>query len=176
MRGSVYERVLGPQFDILPGPVRALHDLTTPTVWRGHADVTLGTTWPARLLAALFRLPPSGAGQPLEVRFTPRDSYEVWQRIFASGQFQSRQYPAPPSIHETIGPVTLVFRPVPSSDGITIAMQGVRLLGVPLPPFLVPQTAAREFAEGGRFRFEVSAWLPGGGLLVAYSGWLERAE
>jgi hypothetical protein len=47
-----------------------------------------------------------------------------------------------------------------------------RLLGIPMPRFLLPTGAAREHADGGRFNFDVEIRLPLVGLVVAYRGWL----
>ena len=174
MNAPLYRQVLGDAFDTLPPRVRELHALSAPTLWRGRADVTRGTSITARLLATLMRLPPAGSGQPLDVHFTPQPTHEIWQRIFPSGTFKSRQYPAGAHILETVGPVTLILRPAASPSGLTLTMDGARVLGVPLPGFLVPRIATREFQADGRYRFEVSSSLPMLGPLVRYSGWLER--
>jgi Domain of unknown function (DUF4166) len=58
------------------------------------------------------------------------------------------------------------------SSGLQLTMLGSRLLGVPLPRFLVPQIRAVETEQNGRFHFDVEARLPGFGRLVHYRGWL----
>jgi hypothetical protein len=50
----------------------------------------------------------------------------------------------------------------------------VRFLGVPLPRRLHPRVRTLESERDGRYRFEVEAHLPLLGLLVRYTGWLER--
>ena len=51
-----------------------------------------------------------------------------------------------------------------------------RCLGLPLPRWCLPRVVAREGAEAGRFRFHVEMHAPfGGGLIVAYRGWLAAA-
>jgi hypothetical protein len=174
MTPPVYRRVLGADFDCLPAAVRQLHDLSAPSIWRGRANVKAGTSLVAHLLARLFRLPPAGDDQPLEVRFAPRDDHEVWERRFSRRTFVSRQYPAGALILECVGPVTLLLRPEGSGTGITLQMIGARLFGIPLPSFCVPHIATHEFEADGRYRFDVSASLPLIGLLVSYAGWLER--
>lgn len=176
MTQCVYRQVLGPNFDVLPARVRELHDLSAPSLWRGRADVTRGTSLMARAIATVFRLPPEGRDQPIEVRFTPHSTHEVWQRIFPSGTFESRQSPNGRDIHESVGPVTLILHPTATAEGMTLAMLGVRCLGIPLPQFLVPNIATREFEQNGRYHFDVSATLPIFGPLVRYAGWLERVD
>ena len=52
----------------------------------------------------------------------------------------------------------------------------MRLLGLPLPPFMLPPIRTRESERDGRYQFEVEAGLPLIGLLVRYEGWLERGS
>ena len=44
--------------------------------------------------------------------------------------------------------------------------------GIKLPIFLAPRSQAREWEEGGRFRFNVSIAMPLIGDIVHYDGWL----
>ena len=176
MTQPLYRQVLGASFDELPPRVRQLHELTGPTVWRGRADVTRGTSGVARLLAMLFRLPPDGCDQHIEVRFMPAATHEVWQRVFPSGRFQSRQYASGNRLVETVGPLSLVMTPSAAPTGLSLGMNGARLFGIPLPAALVPRIATREWEQDGRYRFDVAAGLPLIGALVRYAGWLEPVD
>ena len=62
-----------------------------------------------------------------------------------------------------------------SPAGLALVLTGVRFLGVPLPRLLHPAVRTMESERGGRYCFEVEAILPLFGLLVRYSGWLEKA-
>ena len=53
-----------------------------------------------------------------------------------------------------------------------MVLRGWSLFGVPLPRFLAPRIAAREWQEGDRFRFEVEVAMPLIGRIVHYTGWL----
>lgn len=174
MTAPVYRRVLGVAFDALPGRVRQLHDLDTTAVWAGRADVKRGPSLVARVIAAMFGLPPDGGDQPLIVTFKPAGDSEVWERNFSGRRFRSTQYVSKGLIFEAIGPITLVLKPVASSSGLSLEMPAAKFFGMPLPLFAVPRIATREWEVDGRYRFEVSATLPLFGLLVAYAGWLEK--
>ena len=175
MRLDLYRRALGASFETLPPAVRALHNLTEPeTLWRGRCDVTRGPSCVTRALATLFRLPPEGRDQPLDVHFASLVQCERWERNFSGRRFVSRQYFGAPHILETVGPVTLLLRPAASPAGLSLTMNGARFFGVPLPRLLVPTIQTLEFERDGRYHFEVAASLPLFGLLVRYAGWLEQ--
>jgi hypothetical protein len=171
---SVYRRLLGPAFDQMPTALRALHDGTHSTVWRGRADVERGSSMMMRLLATLFGLPPSGTDQPLIVTFEPAGATEIWTRTFNEKQFRSVQFEQGGNLHETVGLSRLIMGVAADASGLRLTMLGTRFLGVPLPRFLVPEIRAVETERDGRFRFDVEARLPGFGRLVHYRGWLER--
>jgi hypothetical protein len=171
----LYRRLLGARFEALPPRVRELHDLEGPQVWTGRADVEQGASWAARAAAGLFSLPPAGPDQPLYVAFEPVAGREVWTRTFGRSVFRSLQYERGGRLFERVGPISLVFALDASPDGLSLGLTGVRLLGVPLPHLLHPTVHTFECERDGRYRFEVESRLPLVGLLVRYSGWLEKA-
>jgi Domain of unknown function (DUF4166) len=172
---SVYRRLLGDQFAILPPALQALHGGREAAEWRGQADVEQGASWLARLLASLFRLPPAGLAQPLTVMFEPIGDREIWTRNFGSRQFRSVQFAVGRQLHEIIGVSRLIMQVDPSARGLQLTMLGVRLFGMPVPRSLVPHIRAQETGHNGRFHFDVEASLPVIGRLVRYHGWLERS-
>lgn len=167
---ALYRRLLGDRFEELPGAVRALHDVSGPVTWCGIADVTRGTNVAARMLATLFGLPCEGRGQALTVTFAPDGLAEIWTRDFAGRRFVSRQWACGALVCERIGPVVLRMMPCVDRTGLGLVMAGGRLLGLPLPRWLLPRIHTREFDDAGRYRFEVEASLPGIGRLVRYEG------
>jgi hypothetical protein len=169
----LYRRVLGGRFDELPGRVRELHDLDGVRVWNGRASVERGKSLPSRIAAALTGLPPEGPDQPLRVTFEPVGTNEVWLRQFGSAPFRSVQYERGGFLRERVGPTTFVFTALASAEGLALQLDGLRVLGVPLPRLLQPAVRTFECERGGRYHFEVEARLPLFGLLVRYAGWLE---
>jgi len=174
--GALYRRLLGARFEMLPAPVRGLHDVTETAVWAGRADVERGSSWASRLLAVLFSLPPDGKDQPLRVTFEPRDGAEVWTRAFGLREFRSVQFEKHGLLRERVGPSCLVFALDVSAEGLALRLLDLLVLGIPLPRILHPCVRTLESERDGRYRFEVSSHLPLIGLLVRYAGWLERAE
>jgi hypothetical protein len=171
----LYRRLLGPKYEMLPARVRELHDLTGAATWSGRADVERGTSWVARAMARLLSFPAPGRDQPLCVSFTPHGGREIWTRRFGEKVFPSLQYAQGNRLCERVGPSTLVFVLDASPDGLSLILSGVRFLGVPLPRALHPGVRTLESERDGRYTFEVEATLPLIGMLVRYSGWLEKA-
>jgi Domain of unknown function (DUF4166) len=174
MTVPLYRRLLGPKFDMLPPRVRELHDLAAPAMWEGRADVERGVSLVARAAATLFALPPTGRDQALSVTFTPDGSCEIWRRAFGGAVFWSVQYEHGGRLFERVRASTLVFTLDVAPDGLSLVLVGVRFLGIPLPRPLHPAVRTLESEHDGRYRFEVEATLPRIGLLVRYSGWLEK--
>jgi hypothetical protein len=172
----LYRRLLGARFDDLPPPVRELHDLTGPATWHGRADVERGTSLVARVMATLLSFPPTGRDQLLSVTFKPEDGHEIWRRQFGDRLFPSLQYERDGRLFERVGPTSLVFDLDASPAGLALVLIGVRFLGIPLPRLLHPKVRTFEREQGGRYCFEVESALPLLGLLVRYSGWLEKAS
>lgn len=177
----LYQRVLGRDFDRLPTAVRALHAVRSTSIWIGRADVERGGSIACRIIAVLAGLPPDGADQPLAVKFTPENGTEIWHRAFGQAVFRTRQAEGNNGvILETAGPLRLelarlVLKPTVSADGLSLDLIGLRVMCLPLPRFLVPVIATREYEQDGRYRFEVEARIKGLGRLVRYSGWLAPA-
>lgn len=174
MTTPLYRRVLGDRFDAMPPEVRALHDVSSPSTWRGEADVERGASKIARLIGWIARLPPTSRALPLEVTFTPDGRGEQWRRSFGRHVFPTHQSAGDGVILERIGPATVALQPTAGPDGLALSLVAMRVLGVPVPRPMLPLVATRETEHGGRYHFEVEAVLPLAGLLVRYRGWLER--
>lgn len=172
----VYRRVLGQRFDELPPQVRALHDVTVPATWTGRADVVRGTSFVIRLIALLTGIPATADGVALTVTFTPDATGERWERRFGRRVFASHQRAGDGVIRERMGPATIVLRPRLEGDSLCLGLDGMTVLGLPVPRVLWPVIATREQEVGGRYRFEVEARLPLVGLLVRYAGHLEPQD
>ena len=171
----LYRRLLGARFDELPGQVRELHDVSSAVTWAGSADVTRGSSLPARAIATLFGLPPDGRDQPLTVMFAPRGDTEIWTRTFGKKRFISTQRAARGELRETVGPCTLQMILQANDQGLALTLGRARIFGMPVPRFLLPHIRTAESELDGRYMFDVETVIPAFGLLVRYRGWLERA-
>jgi hypothetical protein len=162
---------MGEAFAMLPEPLQALHNICGNGSAIGEAVVTRGRNPLARLVAALVGFPPAGT-HSLHVSFYETDGVERWTRYFGRSAFHSSLSQYGRSVVEGFGPLRFRFTLPSDGAGLKMVLQRWTCLGLPLPRALAPQSAAREWAEEGRFHFDVPISLPLLGLLVHYTGWL----
>lgn len=171
----LYRRVLGSNFDRLPAAVAALHDHDGCAVATGRCRVERGAHPLARFAAAFFGFPPAGENVDLRMEITAEGGGERWLRDFAGHRTSSIQgeVPGRPGLlFESFGPGRFTIDPRPTAQGLSFALTGARILGLPLPRRLWPRVVGDATAAGGRYTFEVSIALPLLGLLVRYRGYL----
>lgn len=175
-RPSLYRRVLGARYDVMPEALRVLHDMNNGEA-AGRAEIDGAATALGRIVAKLFGFPASGSDVPVVVRFTSRNGRETWRRDFAGHRFKSIQHMGSGRwaglLVERFGPVAFAMQVPVSSAGLDLKIVAGRCLGVPMPRFLIPVIAAGERVDDqGRFRFDVQIGLRVIGRLVRYRGWL----
>lgn len=172
----LYRRVLGDRFDALPREVKALHNLTGTSMWKGTADVERGSNPLSRLAGWMSGLPPAGPGQALTVTFEPREGREIWTRAFGTAIFRTVQFEDNGVLHERAGPATFRFALRATEGALSLRLIAMRVFGIPVPPFLLPRVATEEREVAGRYRFRVESSLPIAGFLVRYAGSLTRVD
>ena len=174
----LYQRVLGPAWDALPEPIRAMHALDGEKTVRGMAEVERGRGPLVWLFAAVMGLPKAGREAPVEVRFTEERGGELWRRTFAGRSFRSFQEEGRGRdqhlVVERFGPVAVGMAAIVDGERLRLVIRRATLFGIPLPAFLRPSAGktCERVDEQGRFRFEVEIIAPIAGLLVRYRGWL----
>ncbi len=141
----------------------------------GRARVE-GGNFAARFLTRLAGFPAPGEEVEFQITTQPQGNGQLWSRQFGRSSTTS---------HLSYGRVRgcAVERFGPLQIQLGLRMQGavlavdvlrVSLLGVPLPKWLTPKSASREFeTPSGAFGFDISATLPAIGLLIRYQGVFE---
>ncbi|WP_269580993.1 DUF4166 domain-containing protein [Roseibium sp. Sym1] len=174
---ALFRQALGPDFDALPEPVRALHRVQGRHVWSGEARVTRGSSFLARLLCGIFGFPPRAERTPVNVTIERCGDIEVWQRNFGGKRFETvlglAGAPGSGVVQERFGLMAFDIFLERQDGGLAFPVGRSYLLNVPLPRRLLPVSETLEFADNGRFRFDVKVSVPGAGMLVHYRGWLE---
>ena len=171
---ALFRQLLGADaFDALPLPLQRLHLQQGHRRYQGDVQVTRGNGLIARLCAWVTRLPPQGTG-PINVEIVSDTRGERWTRHVGRHAMASTLWANERLLFERLGLVTFGFRLEARNGGIDWLVQRVRVLGVlPLPAAWFSQVAAREWAAGARYHFDVRAALPLAGLLVHYQGGLD---
>jgi len=176
----LYQRVLGPAWDRLAAPIRAMHQLSGEKVVSGEATVIRGKGPLAWLAGLVMGFPKAGEGVPVTVRFTDLRGGELWRRTFAGQSFQSFQEDGAGRsqglVVELFGPIGIHMAVLEEGGRLVLAIRRVTLFGVPLPSWLRPGGVAYEHAEDGRFNFFVEMRAPLAGLIVGYRGWLVEVD
>lgn len=171
----LYPRTLGAVWEALPPAVRAMHDLAVSADAGGIATVRRGASLAARFVGWMMRFPPAGQW-PLHVFFRERSGAETWTRDFGGHRFSSELSRSGDRLVERFGPLRFLFDVPAGPSGLEMRLRRWSAFRIPLPRALAPRIAAREWEEGGRFRFEVRVALPLIGDVVGYSGWLRRLD
>jgi len=169
--GPLYGRLMGPRFDALPEQVRAMHEVHGDAGAAGTGHVARGRPWAARLIGRVMGFPAAGS-YPVHVDFAERGGRERWTRHFGPYRFSSELRAWSDLAAERFGPLLFGFDLPSDSDGLRMELRRWSAFGVPLPLFLAPRIAAREWQEDESFRFDVAVAMPLVGEVVHYSGWL----
>jgi hypothetical protein len=173
-----YQRVLGDNWNRLPGITRQLHSPNPEVVFRGHADIRRTANPLANLAADIMGLPKAGQAVPATITVNATADGEILSRDYGGTVFQTRQsvdlHREEPALIETVGPFRLTFRLHGSEAGIDFELAAACLWGVPLPLWLAPRMRATERADGDVHIFDVASALPLIGELVSYKGRLRH--
>ena len=172
---GLFQAALGDWWRQLPSQAQRLHTVTDYESFSGLATIVRGTSFPARILANLFRFPPAGSEVAVTVtKIRTRDG-ETWERNFAGRRFRSYMSPAKTRcVRERFGPFSFELELLVKAGVMSLSILSGRLLGIPLPRFLLPGSDSREYVSDGRFHFDVLLSAPlRFGPMVHYRGWLE---
>ena len=168
----LYARVMGADFDRLPSAVRTMHEVCGDAGAAGEGMVERGRGVSARLIGRVMRFPPTGRF-PVHVAFAETDGVERWTRDFGGHLFASELSENRGLIAERFGPIRFALALPADGKGLKMELRRWSVFHIPLPRFLAPRIAAREWQEeNGRFGFDVRVAMPLVGPVVRYAGWL----
>lgn len=180
MTPSPFQQLLGPDFALLPEPVRRLHGLRADAATEGRADIVAAKGFWPWLICKLSGLPGAGRDVPVTVAFHVRGTgREFWRRRFAGRRYQSGfeagrgRYAG--LLCERFFPFVFFHRLTSSAQGLRWDLTAWRLGPLPLPRRLMPPTVCFESGDGERFVFDIDVKFPLIGQLIHYRGWLEQS-
>ena len=174
---SPFERLLGPDLERLPAPVRRVHSRRTPLVTSGRAEITAANGVFARFICWLAVLPRPGRDVDVSVTFAPTEhGREHWDRKFADRRYASTMEVGAGRdqglLIEHFGLFDLRFQLGASHEGLAWSLIGWRFLRIPLPRWSIPKIDCVESADGERYTFDIDVTFPVIGWLMHYRGWL----
>ncbi len=167
----IFPGVLGAAFHDLPEAIRETHRTIDQSRWRGTATITRGSSLWSRMLCLAFRFPPAGENMPVEVVKTVTPRGETWERRFGQSRFVSHLAPTAQGMTERFGPFTFLLGLTVDQGTLKYPIRSARFGPVALPRRLLPQSEAYEYAQDGRFHFDVRLLAPiTGQVMVHYQG------
>ncbi|WP_170348255.1 DUF4166 domain-containing protein [Ruegeria atlantica] len=158
----------------VPLALQQLHSNTGH--YAGRCDIVEGRGWLIRLALHLGRFPRSANDIPVQVRIDRDDDTWQWVRDFDGHTTRSLLTfdHGADCVREKLGWLTLWLEPEVEAEHLLIHIRGLSILGLRCPAFLLPRSSTVEWqSETGDFCFDVSAKVPGLGVLIRYSGWLK---
>jgi uncharacterized protein DUF4166 len=179
----LYERLLGADWQRLDGAIRRMHSPGLGLHATGVFKVVHGRHRAARLLAKLLRLPVEAEKADVRLHVKPSGPAELWIRTFERRCIVTRQSGGTLGIlRENTGWLELQFRLMVERGSLVYRQSraGLRIgwWFVPLPGWISPTVEASE-KTGDRpnaVYVSVTFRLPGGVLLMSYSGRIEAQE
>ncbi|WP_171210145.1 MULTISPECIES: DUF4166 domain-containing protein [unclassified Ruegeria] len=165
-------QVLG-ECHALPDALAVLHSRSGR--FSGRCEVVRGKGWVVGTLLGLGRFPKSSPDQPVSLTIERTSSEWMWSRDFGGHKTVShiRLDAHTGWVKEEIGNIRIWLKPRFEAGMLHIDIKALSVFALPCPSFLLPRSASIEFAdEEGRFAFDISARVPGLGLLIRYKGWL----
>jgi hypothetical protein len=177
-RAALFARAIGPDFDALPEPLRALHEGLGLRLWRGEARCDGPAGVLAGLVGAVIGFPARSGVAPVEVSIDADGRRSIWRRRIGPARFRST-LSNPRSggrMTERFGLIAVELGLRREADRLIYDVLGWRLGPVRLPRALAPRTITHEAVDAeGRFTFDVEIGLPLLGRVVRYRGWLAPA-
>ena len=170
---SIYQQILGKQFDLLDTGVRRFHGMRGTHRLDGRCSIRRATSLIGKAISSLLPLPEATASTELKFDLNADEHEEIWTRHFSQRTIQSRlQLAADGLLSERMGPVRLLFSLSASEGQLSMQLKAIRIFGLPWPTLWFPEIWAVERGDGDRFHFDIGAQFRHFGLLVAYSGYL----
>jgi len=169
---SLYQRVMGDRFELLPPAVQRFHRLAGRVVLHGRVRTDAPTSWLASVIAVVLGTPRRATEGVLRFELDAGPDLERWTRHFPLRTMSSRLCARAGRVEEQLGPVRLTFDLIAGSESLRMRLVHLRVLGLPWPRWLMPQITAEESGRDDRLQFSVVAELPWAGTVASYRGHL----
>ena len=173
---TLFERVLGERFALLPRPLQRFHRLSGRHELLGLVETDAPASALGRALAWCLGTPTSASHGAIRFVLDAAPEVETWTRHFPRRTMRSRMHVVQGHVVERMGPASLAFALDVDGGGLRMRLVGLRFLGIPCPAWLCPRLVAEETGErtqlGERLLFRIEASVPGIGRVVGYRGYL----
>lgn len=169
---SLFQRVMGDAFGRLAPPLQRFHSLHGTHALQGRVQTEAPATRAARWLARGLGAPHAAMDGAIRFELDAGPALETWTRHFPQQLMRSQLSGAGSRLVEQLGAVRLYFTLLEQGGALRMQLDGLQVLGVPCPRWLLPRVHALETGRDGAVFFDVRAALPGVGTVSAYRGHL----
>lgn len=167
---SLYEQLLGDDFQRLPPVLREFHARQGTLRAKGEVAVLHGMGRLRGWAARLMKLPRAGERIALQLEITAAADRETWRRSFDGDLLETQQWKEQQHLVEHAGPISFLFQLKAADDSLTFEPLGCRVVGIRLPKFLSPHVFAQAAAKDRSWSIHVSIGLPILGVIATYQG------
>lgn len=170
MPGSLYQRILGEEFALLPDAIRRFHGSSAGGRLEGMFRVERGRGRIRQLLAGIAKLPLASERVPLRLDVRVAGEEEHWTRSFGEYHLHTRQLARGGRLVELHPPWKLRIRLGATRAGMSLDHERLYWFGIPLPRFVAPRVETSVEGRGEAWFVAVTIRMPLLGMVCRYSG------
>lgn len=166
---SLYQKILGTQFDELPKVFQEMHGSSKSTFAEGNMLVEYGTHFLAKLCTPFMPVPPKGR-YSLVLEIHRNEKGEEWLRKFPKQSMSSTQYLKNNCFYEQFGWSRFTFDLIAKEQQLIFDCQQQYVGFLPIPSFLMVKPhaiASATSVDTWDLVVEITFW---GILLAEYKG------
>jgi hypothetical protein len=174
---TLYQRILGEKFHLLPATLRHFHGSPTGARGTGVLRVQRGNGLLSRIAGRIAGLPPqSNEARVQLVVEVDENRNERWIRIFDDHRLASIQSEENGMLIERMFPLKLGFDLLVNDDTIIHNLSRCWVGPIPLPLFLAPRVSTFTKATRDGWLLNVRVAIPVVGELIQYHGEIRCVE
>lgn len=173
---SLYEKVLGPQFNQLPTGLAKFHSVHGTYACKGYAKVIGANRRWIRWLAKLLNLPTTSENVSVNFELIADGNSETWIRQFGKQIMRSTLQEKDGYLIERLGPMVLRSSLQWSSNTLKMRIIDASIGFIRFPTWCLPKVIADETYSANKLHFLIDVRWTWIGTLVGYSGYLDLAD
>ena len=167
---SLYRRILGDQFEVLPQVLRQFHDAAEGGRASGTFQVERGDGLIRNTIASLLGLPKAGRDVPVRLEVKVDGDRERWIRHFPGLTLASTQWAEGSMLMESFGLSSFASAIVVDRASLRYEFRRAWFAGFALPAWLSPYVDGRVRADDTGWEVTVHVFAPFLGEILHYEG------
>jgi hypothetical protein len=170
---SIYQQLLGSEFENLGPILRLVHGSDSLVKARGQVSVVYGKGGIVRLLNRLMKVPPAHPSVDLRLEIQRNAERETWIRDFGGKPIVTEQWAENGLFIEAVGGVKMAMRLRVADGTLHFDPVHTKALGMKVPKWMQIAVAAHVQERDGGWEIFVETRSAILGLLFQYSGFIE---